>query len=203
MAFPLERAALREILDRHPAYSVVGEASEATSAVELAVETRPDLIVIDDSLPGMGCVGLAHFLSRSLPQAAILLCCQKLDAKFMADAIREGVRGFVAREHSAQKLIEALDAMSDRRPYCDEVVSEEVFVALMGARPEEPVRISLRESEVLQLVAGGRRSAEIARCLGISRKTVETHRGNLRRKLKLRTHSEVVRYAIGRGLVRA
>lgn len=203
LAFPLERAALREILDRNPRYFVVGETSEAARAVELAVETQTNLIVIDDSLTDMGCVALAHFLSRRRPHARVLLCCQKADERFIADAIREGVRGFISRDRLAQNLIEALDALADNRPYWDEVVSEEAFVALMGARPAEPVSLTERENEVLRLVAEGYRSTEIAKLLGLDRKTVETHRLNLRRKLKLRTLSDVVRYAIDRGFVRA
>ena len=203
LAFPLERAALREILERHPSYCVVGETFEATTAIELACETQPDLIVIDDSLTDMGCIALAHFLWRRRPQARVLLCCQRADERFIADAIGEGVRGFISRDRLAQNLIEALDALSDNRPYWDEVVSEDAFVALMGARPAEPVRLTERENEVLRLVAEGYRSTEIAKLLCLDRKTVETYRMNLRRKLKLRTLSDVVRYAIDRGFVRA
>ena len=203
LAFPLERAALRAILEKHPSYFVVCESSDATNAVELAVATQPDLIVIDDSLPDMGCITLAHFLSRRRPQAQVLLCCQKADKRFIADAITEGVRGFVSRSRLAENFIEALDALSDNRPYWDEVVSEESFVALMGTRPVEPIDLTEREKEVLRLVAGGYRTPEIAELLQIDKKTVESHRLNLRRKLKLQTMSDVVRYAIDRGFVRA
>jgi DNA-binding NarL/FixJ family response regulator len=181
---------------------VVGESSEATSAVELAVATQPDLVVIDDNLPDMDPLVLAHFLSRRRPQARVLLCCQKADERFIADAIREGVRGFVSRDRLAQHIIEALDALSDNRPYWDEVVSEESFVALMGPRPDEPVGLTDRENEVLRLVAEGYRTPEIAKLLCIDKKTVDSHRLNLRRKLKLQTMSDVVRYAIERGFVR-
>ena len=202
MAFPVERAGLRAILKQHPRYLVVGESSEATSAVELAVATQPDLVVIDDNLPDMDPLVLAHFLSRRRPQARVLLCCQKADERFIADAIREGVRGFVSRDRLAQHIIEALDALSDNRPYWDEVVSEESFVALMGPRPDEPVGLTDRENEVLRLVAEGYRTPEIAKLLCIDKKTVDSHRLNLRRKLKLQTMSDVVRYAIERGFVR-
>jgi len=203
LAFPLERAALREILDLNALYVVVGEPAEATNAVEMAVETQPDIIVIDDSLPGLDCIALAHFLTRRRPEAPILLCCQQVDERFLADAIREGVRGFLSRKRAAQNLIEALEALADGRPYWDDIVGEDAFVALMGSRPQEPVSLSEREKEVLRLVAEGYRTAEIAGFLGISIKTVATHRDHMRRKLKIRTQPELVRYAIDRGLVRA
>lgn len=203
LAFPLERAPIREILDRHPNYSVVAETSEGIEAVELAGQTQPDLIVIDDSLSDMGSVALAHFLSRRRPQARILLACQNADERSIADAIREGVRGFISRDRLALNLIEALDALTDNRPYWDQLISEDVFEALMGSAPAKPLLLTHREEQVLMLVANGHRSPEIARILGLDRKTVETHRLNLRRKLKLRTMSDVVRYAVNRGLVRA
>jgi DNA-binding NarL/FixJ family response regulator len=203
LAFPVERAALRAILEQHPSDIVVGESSGAATALQLALDTQPDLIVIDDCLPDMECIVLAHFLSRGRPQADILLCCQIADEQFIADGIREGVRGFVSEGRLAENIIAALDALSDNRPYWDEVVSEESFVALMGTRPVEPIDLTEREKEGLRLVAKGYRTPEIAKLLHIEKKTVDSHRLNPRRKLKLQTLSDVVRYAIDRGCIRA
>lgn len=203
MAFPVERAALKDMVDDHPRFRIVGEASQGSAALEIAVKTRPDIIAVGDCLTDMGNLALAHFLSRRVPQASILLCCAEVDEQFVVEAIREGARGFISRSRLAQNLIEALDALADHRPYWDEVVKEDVFTSLMGKRPTEPVPLTGREEQILAFVARGHSSLEIALKLGIDRKTVDTHRLNLRRKLKLRTVPDVVRYAIERGFIRA
>ena len=203
LAFPLERSVLSNIIEVHPDYQLAGETSDANAAVDLATRTKPDIIVIDDSLADMGIVALAHFLSLRRPQASILLCCSATNEKFLAETIREGVRGFISRTRLAEDFVKALDALSDNRPYWDEVVSEEAFTALMGAPATNDCVLTEREKQVLTLVAEGHRSDEIAHTLRLDRKTVETHRLNLRRKLKLRTVSDVVRYAIEHGFARA
>ena len=198
------RRGVRQLLETKPYYQVVGEASDGRSALALAKETRPDIAILDFSLPGLNGLDLSHALKREFPRIEILLYTMHDREEIIMDVLRAGVRGLVLKSDAEKHLIAALDALSIRRPYFSGAISDALLDQFLGSRPH-PVASSLthREREVVQQIAEGRINKEIAVTLHISVKTVETHRASAMRKLKLRTTADLVRYAVRNQLIQA
>ena len=198
------RRGVRQLVESKPYYQVVGEAADGRAALELAQETKPDITILDYSLPELNGLDLAHLLKRSFPRMEILLYTMHDREEIIMDVLRAGVRGFVLKSDTEPHLIAALDALSVHRPYFSNAISETLLEKFLETKPQ-PCASSLthREREVVQQIAEGRINKEIARILNISVKTVETHRASAMHKLKLRTTADLVRYAIRNNIVQA
>ena len=198
------RRGVRDLVESKPYYQVVGEAADGRAALKLAQETNPDITILDYSLPELNGLDLAHLLKRSFPRMEILLYTMHDREEIIMDVLRAGVRGFVLKSDSEPHLIAALDALSIHRPYFSNAISETLLDKFLEIKPQ-PSASSLthREREVVQQIAEGRINKEIAKILGISVKTVETHRASAMHKLKLRTTADLVRYAIRNNIVQA
>jgi DNA-binding NarL/FixJ family response regulator len=198
------RRGIRQLVETKPYYQVVAEAGDGRSAMELAREANPDIVILDYSLPELNGLDLAHMLKRTLPRIEILLYTMHDREEIISDVLRAGVRGFVLKSDTERHLIAALDALSVHRPYFSNAVSETLLDKFLESKPQ-PCAGSLthREREVVQQIAEGRINKEIARILSISVKTVETHRASAMHKLKLRTTADLVRYAIRNNIVQA
>ena len=185
-------------------YQVVGEAADGRTGLELAKQTRPDIAIIDYSIPELNGLDLAHALKRECPRIEILLYTMHDREEIIMEVLRAGVRGFVLKSDTERHLVAALDALSIRRSYFSGAVSDALLDQLLESKPH-PTASSLthREREVVQQVAEGRINKEIAARLTISVKTVETHRASAMRKLKLRTTADLVRYAVRNQLIQA
>ena len=185
-------------------YQVVGEAADGRTGLELAKQTRPDIAIIDYSIPELNGLDLAHALKRECPRIEILLYTMHDREEIIMEVLRAGVRGFVLKSDTERHLVAALDALSIRRSYFSGAVSVALLDQLLESKPH-PTASSLthREREVVQQVAEGRINKEIAARLTISVKTVETHRASAMRKLKLRTTADLVRYAVRNQLIQA
>lgn len=192
----LERSGLRDIIESCPRYKIAAEAVLAQTAIDMAAETKPDIAVVEYGLLDATGIELAHRLAHYHPRMEILLYAHRISEEWVADALREGVRGFVLKSGIDRHLIPALDALSDHRPYWDEAVDEELFARLIGGQPLSPDAMTRRERQVVNLVAQGLSNKEIARRLNLSHETIESFRTNLRRKFRLRTTADIVRYAI-------
>ena len=203
ITFEVERAGLRSIIESSSRHQVVAEACLGQTALKMIAPSSPDIAVIDYSLPDVLGLGLAHALKRHHPSMSILLYCDATTENLIVHALREGVRGFVLKSGAERHLIPALDALSDHRPYWNEAVEEGVFTRLMGGPPAPPDGLTYREREVMHLVATGHSTKVIAHLLGVSSKTVESFRSTLRRKLRLRSTADIVRYAIEQGVIDA
>lgn len=198
------RRGLRQLLDTKPYYQVVGEARDGRSAVDIARESRPDIAIIDYSVPELNGLDLAHALKRELPRVEILLYTMHDREEIVIDILRAGVRGFVLKSDSEEHLIAALDALSIHRPYFSGAISETLLAQFLEAKPHELASsLTHREREIVQQVAEGRINKEIAARLNISIKTVETHRASAMRKLNLKTTADLVRYAVRNQLIQA
>jgi DNA-binding NarL/FixJ family response regulator len=198
------RRGVCQLLETKPYYQVVGQAADGRSALALAKETRPDIAILDYSIPELNGLDLSHGLKREFPRIEILLYTMHDREEIIMDVLRAGVRGLVLKSDAEKHLIAALDALSIHRSYFSGAISDALLEQFLGSKPH-PVASSLthREREVVQQVAEGRINKEIAFRLSISVKTVETHRASAMRKLKLRTTADLVRYAVRNQLIQA
>jgi DNA-binding NarL/FixJ family response regulator len=191
------RRGIRQLVETNPYYHVVGEASDGRSAINLARETSPDITIVDYSLPELNGLDLARSLRKIFPRIEILLYTMHDREEIIMDVLRAGVRGFVLKSDAERHLLAALDALSIHRPYFSGTISEALLAKCVAIKPHaNSSSITHREREVVQQIAEGRINKEIAEVLGISIKTVETHRASAMHKLKLRTTADLVRYAI-------
>jgi DNA-binding NarL/FixJ family response regulator len=198
------RRGVRQLLETTPYYQVVAEAADGRTALELAKETRPDIAIVDYSIPEMNGLDLSHALKKELPRIEILLYTMHDREDIILEVLRAGVRGFVLKSDTERHLIAALDSLSIRRPYFSGAVSDTLLEQFLENKPHTLASsLTHREREVVQQVAEGRINKEIAARLNISVKTVETHRASAMRKLKLRTTADLVRYAVRNQLVQA
>jgi DNA-binding NarL/FixJ family response regulator len=167
----------------------------------LALEAAPHIAIIEYSLPDMTGLGLSHLLSHFRPRIEVLLHTTRLSEDGVIEALREGVRGFLLRSSTERHLTAALDALSEHRPYWEGAIEEEVFTRLVGGPPRTSNGLTARERQVIQLIAEGHSTKEMALMLNVTGKTIETYRIALRRKLRVRTVADLVRYAINHKII--
>ena len=198
------RRGVRQLLETEPYYQVVGEAANGREGLELARQVRPDIAILDYSIPELNGLDLSHTLKREFPRIEILLYTMHDREEIIMNVLRAGVRGFVLKSDTEQHLVAALDALSIRRPYFSGAISDTLLEQFLDSKPHALASsLTHREREVVQHVAEGRINKEIAARLNISVKTVETHRASAMRKLKLKTTADLVRYAVRNQLTQA
>ncbi|GAA3908300.1 response regulator transcription factor [Sphingomonas limnosediminicola] len=198
------RRGVRQLIETKPYYQVVGEASDGRSAIDIANETKPDIAVLDYSIPELNGLGLAQALRRTFPRIEILLYTMHDREEIVMDVLRAGVRGFILKSDAERHLLAALDALSLHRPYFSAAISETLLEKFLQSRPTpHSGSLTQREREIVQQIGEGRINKQIAEVLNISVKTVETHRASAMHKLKLRTTADLVRYAIRNGIIQA
>jgi DNA-binding NarL/FixJ family response regulator len=198
------REVLRKVCVTELRHQVVGEAEDGRTGLELARETRPDIAILDYSIPQLNGLDLSHALKREFPRIEILIYTMHDREEIVMEVLRAGVRGFVLKSDTEKHLIAALDALSIHRSYFSGAISDTLLEQFLDSKPHLAASsLTHREREVVQHVAEGRINKEIAQRLSISVKTVETHRASAMRKLKLRTTADLVRYAVRNQLVQA
>jgi DNA-binding NarL/FixJ family response regulator len=196
------RRGVRQIVETKPYYQIVGEAADGRTALEIARETRPDLAIVDYSIPELNGLDLSHALKREFPRIEVLLYTMHDREEIVMDVLRAGVRGFVLKSDTEKHLLAALDALSIHRPYFSGSISDTLLAQLLESKPHALASsLTHREREIVQQIAEGRLNKQIAARLSISIKTVETHRASAMRKLKLRTTADLVRYAVRNQLI--
>jgi len=198
------REGLRNVLESRDGISVVGEATDGREGVEAAERLEPDVVVMDIWLPRLSGIGATQEILRRRPQTRVVIATQHEGRSFLEDALRAGASAYVVKSGSCRHLFDALDAVMLGRTYVAPVVTDHLVGAI--TRPGETPHTGLasltgREREVLQGIAEGLGSKEIAADLHVSQRTVESHRANLMRKLDVHKVSGLVRMAIREGLV--
>ena len=191
---------LKTILSRE-GLEIAGEASNGSEAVSRAMDLQPDLVVMDISMPVMTGIEAAAQIRRALPSAKVILLTVHTENRYILEALKSGIRGYVLKSRAASELIEAVREILNGRIYLSPGISQTVVEAYLQQNSEESESLTQRELQVLQLVAEGRTTKEIAASLGVSAKTADSHRSNIMHKLNMHTVAELVRYAIRRGLV--
>jgi two-component system response regulator NreC len=197
------RHGLKLLIDAQPDMSVVWEASDGKAAVDTALAMKPDVIVMDISMPGMNGLAATRQLKVDLPNAAIVTLTRHSDDAYLQELLRAGVSAYVLKQSPPSELLQAIRAAAAGRQYIDSALTARVTAGFLakaksgGARPGGTV--SERESEVIRLIASGYSNKEIASRLALSVKTVEAHKANAMRKLGLTGRIEIVKYAVLQG----
>ena len=200
----LVRRGLRLSLEEHPGWEVCGEASNGMEAVAQAQALRPDVVALDLMMPELGGLEATRRIRATVPGTEVLIFTFQHTEELAAEVLAAGARGYVLKTDPPEAFIAAVEALERHRAYFTHSVPESVVDRLLHARPLYGVRFSLltsRERQVAQLVAEGQRTRDVAEALGISEKTVETHRTAIMRKLNLHSLAELVRYAVRNHLV--
>jgi DNA-binding NarL/FixJ family response regulator len=205
---PMFRDGLKTIVRSGAAYEIAGEAGNCAEGLAQARSIKPDLVIVDISLPDGNGIDLARDILALAPQTKVVMLSMHSKVDFLATAFQAGVSGYLAKESSREQLLQALDAVMAGRQYLDGSLSPRVVTELL-ARPNEETRttdaaygkLSRREQQVLRLLAEGHAPAVIAERLFISRKTVENHRTNILAKLGIKSPVALVRYAARLGLI--
>lgn len=195
------RAGLRQLLLERKGWEVCGEANTGRHAVALALETKPDVVVMDIAMPELNGLEAARQIRKSLPKTEIVMLTLHLSDQLAYEIINAGIRGYVLKSDANRDLVSAVEALGMHRPFFTAKVSEMMMDGLRRDRPRENLvdargRLTSRQREIVQLLAEGKTSKEVAVALNISVKTAETHRANIMRRLELHSVSELVRYAV-------
>jgi DNA-binding NarL/FixJ family response regulator len=203
------RRGVRALLEGHPGWEVCGEAGTGREAVEKAGRLKPDIVVLDLSLPELNGLEATRQILRESPRTEVLVLTMHHSEELAQQVLQAGARGYILKSDAGESLIAAVETLVRREPFLTPRLTElvlERYVRGPGGREGDSdggIVLTPREREIVLLVAEGSSSKTIASALGISVKTVETHRTNVMRKLRLRSVSELVRYAIRNGLVEA
>jgi DNA-binding NarL/FixJ family response regulator len=195
------RAGLRQLLLERKGWEVCGEASTGRQAAAMAAELKPDVVVMDIAMPELNGLEAARQIKKSLPKAEIVVLTLHLSDQLAYEIINAGIRGYVLKSDANRDLVSAVEAVGMHRPFFTAKVSEMMMEGLRGDKPrdghgEARGRLTGRQREIVQLLAEGKTSKEVAVALNISVKTAETHRANIMRRLELHSVSELVRYAV-------
>jgi DNA-binding NarL/FixJ family response regulator len=197
------RDGLRLLLRGQEGLEVVGDAFDSETGWRAVQEMRPDLVILDVELPGTGGVPLARRVQRAFPETKVVILTGHAEEKFISAALQSGVQGYVLKELAGAELLTALRAVLAGQIYLAPEVSTLVvrsFRRQLEAGEASEGRLTDREREVLRRVAEGETTKGISFSLGVSMKTIETHRLNLMRKLGLRSVAELTKYALREGL---
>jgi DNA-binding NarL/FixJ family response regulator len=199
------RRGMRTLLEVDADLTVVGEAGEGRTALELARAQRPHVVLLDLGLPGLNGIETARRLARLRPRPKVIVLSIHTDAATIRDCVRAGVRGFLVKDEVDLDLARAVRTVADGGTAFGAGVSARLLDGWReGGDPSDGAleRLTSRQREILQLVAEGRTSRDIAALLGLSRNTVEFHRKQLLARLGLRSTAALVRFAMARGIVR-
>lgn len=194
------RDGLRAILN-DGGFEVVGEAGDGLEVVRLCKELYPEIVVLDITMPTQNGIDAAREILKGCPQTSIILLTMHDDERSLLAALRAGVKGYVLKSKAACDLIEAINAVCNGGTYLSPAVSKRLVAAYLAKDDTPPDPLSLRERQVLQLLAEGKNVKEIGGILSISAKTAESHRTNIMHRLGIHDLAGLIRYAIREGMV--
>jgi len=206
----LMRRGVRTLLEAHPGWEVCAEAATGRAAVTKAEELKPDVVILDISMPDLNGLEAARRIRSASPNSEILILSVHYSDQLIRELLEAGVRGYIIKSDSDRDLIIAVETLANHKPFFTPRATEVILGNLQmggGVRAQMPTspreRLTSREREIVQLLAEGKSSKEVASSLCISVKTAETHRANIMRKLQLHTVTELVRYAVRNQIIEA
>ena len=198
------RGGLRLMLERQPDMKVVAEAADGAEAVALALRERPDICVLDVQMPRLTGLQATVEIRAQAPDISVLVLSMHDDERYLYEALQAGAAGYVLKREADTVLVDAVRAVARGEPFMTNAAERSLVREWMQDDSTGPVEpLTLREREVLKLIAEAHTNREIGDLLHLAEKTVESHRANLLRKLGMRDRVELVRYAIRRGLIEA
>ena len=198
------REGLRTLLERQPGLKVVAEAADGDTAVRLARQHRPDLIIMDITLPGLNGIEATRKILAANPRTKVIALSMHSDRRFVLEILKSGAKAYLLKDSAFDELATAIGAVRDGRTYLSshiaDLVVQDAVCRPAGRRRSAFSVLTSREREVLQLLAEGRATKEIAAQLDVSIKTIETHRKQIMDKLDVHSIAELTKYAIREGL---
>jgi NarL family two-component system response regulator LiaR len=201
------RTGIRHVLEGEPGFTVVGEAATGPETLALALEHRPDVAVLDISMPGQSGLSVTAELRRHCPDTRVLILSMHDNTEYVLESVRAGAHGYLLKDTAATELRGAVRAVAQGESYFSPPIASRVSAVVRGDLAGEAspagllAQLTGREREVLIGVTRGLTNKEIAAELGISHRTVETHRESLMRKLSLRSVAELTRFALETGVI--
>jgi DNA-binding NarL/FixJ family response regulator len=195
------RQGFKMILAAQPDMEIVGEAANGREAVELAEQLRPDVVVMDVSMPELNGIEATRRLASSVPHARVVALSMHKDSVYVREILRAGARGYLLKDSGAADLVAAIRAVASGESYLSPAVSNAVLDDYRRIATNPIDLLTSREREVLQMLAEGKTNKEIANVLNLSVYTVEAHRGRIMEKLNLHSIGELVRFAVRNGLI--
>ena len=204
---PIVRKGLRALLEAEPDCEVIGEADDGPAALELVEQLKPDILVVDVMMPGLGGLEVTRQVSHRWPATRVIVLSMHANEPYVLEALHNGAAAYVLKTTSTHTLVEAVREVADGHRYLSPPLTERAIQVYTQAARQATQAIdrydllTTREREILQLAAEGLSNAEIGERLHISPRTAETHRANLLRKLDLNTQTELLKYALQRGLI--
>jgi DNA-binding NarL/FixJ family response regulator len=198
-------AGLRSLLEKQSDIEVVAEAENGRKAVQMAQETKPDIVVMDVSMPDLNGIEATTQIIESVPETRVVALSMHSDKRFVVGMLRAGASGYLLKDCASQELANAIHQVAGGKKYLSpEITGVVIDDYLVGGSSEEGVtaaaQLSAREREVLQLIAEGWSTKQIATHLYVSVKTIETHRRQIMKKLDLHNIADLTKYAIREGL---
>ena len=201
------RQGLRVLLEAQPGWEVVGEAQNGREAVDKVRNLKPDIVVLDVTMPELNGLEATRQILKSAPQTEVLVLTMHESEQVAREVLAAGARGYLLKSDAGRDLVSAVDALRHRRPFFTPRISQMVLEGFLhgpaigdGTHTKRDL-LTPREREIVQLLAEGKSNKEVATTLGISPKTIETHRANIMRKLNLHSVSELVRFAVRNRMV--
>jgi DNA-binding NarL/FixJ family response regulator len=197
------RRGLRDILNTYDGWEVCGEASNGREAVRMAEELRPDIVVLDLSMPELNGIEACRVIKKTLSNTEVLIYTLHETEQLIRKALTAGARGFVLKSDAEVKLVEAIDALSRHKPFLNSKASETLLESFIknADESEEDSVLTSREREIVQLLTEGKTNKEVASLLSISVRTVEAHRAAVMNKLGINSLAELVHYAIRNNII--
>ncbi|MGH9445038.1 MAG: response regulator [Terriglobia bacterium] len=195
------REGFKALLERQ-GYQVVGEASDGREAVLLVEKTKPQIAILDLAMPLLNGVDATRQIRRTSPRTKTILLTMYKEDQYVLEALRAGVSGYILKTKAAKDLVQAISQVVNGMVYLSPEVSQTIVDAYRAELTPAADPLTAREREVLQLVAEGKTTKEVASVLGVSVKTADSHRTHLMRKLDIHDTAGLVRYAIRIGLIR-
>jgi DNA-binding NarL/FixJ family response regulator len=199
------RRGVRSLLESQEGWEVCGEATNGRDAVEQSGRLRPDVVVMDLSLPELNGLDATRQILKEAPGTEVLVLTMHQSEELARDVLQAGARGYLLKSDADENLIAAVDSLRQHKPFLTSTVTEFVldgYVRLGDAAQDDlAMAVTAREREIIQLVAEGQSNKQAASTLNVSVKTIEAHRANIMRKLHLRSVSDLVRYAIRNKIV--
>ena len=204
----LVRRGLFELLQKHEGWEVCGEASDGRVAVEMCQRLKPDVVIVDISMPHLNGLDATRQILQNDPHCKVIVLTISDSDHVIREALDAGARGFLLKSDAARDLVSAVEALQSRRLFFTPRVNDLVLAGFLDKghvfsrnEPPELPTLTAREREVTQLLAEGKSSKEVASLLNLSTKTVETHRSNIMRKLNLHSVRDLVVYAIKNNII--
>jgi DNA-binding NarL/FixJ family response regulator len=205
---PLFRAGLKSLLVDNPSFQIIGEAGDGEEAIRLTKTLKPDLLLLDISLPDKSGIEITRELKNLFPEILIMIVSMHSKIDFITESFRAGALGYVIKESAAERLVQGLETVARGEYFLDSSLSHKVVEKILGLPTKEAVitdekyaSLTPREEQVLRLLAEGHSAREVGEKLFISPKTVENHRANIMDKLDLHSTLELIRYAVRLGLI--